>query len=347
MPKEEKTVIDELEDIDGDKIDDDDYFEKLLSAEVKNDDDETKEKENIKDDEPTRKELEEQIVTLEKEAKGRLTDTVKSRQERRVMKDELEQLKGAVSNLLDTRKEKQEPTPKPLEDPRKKIEFEEDDSAFVDLTDVKSALSEQGEETQKQLDEIKLAETNRTIKEQYDRTINEVLDIDREKYNPAYVTLQKAVKSLNDRVIEMQNRTENYGDPKTGGLSIDRSLDLIDGTPEEKTFLEDFPGLNPTDIARAFNSKRDLKTALNNISKTLVEDTSNADGILTKKIDDDLLAKAKTKPGSLAGQENQSGASDNLIDRIGNLSSDDIMNVSDAEADKIMKLLLDEEIRGE
>lgn len=364
MPKKqekEKTVIDKLnQEVDNDKLSEDDLFENLLNEKVdlekdnnnNNDDDSGKKTDDLKkeDNEPTREELLEQIATLEKEARGRLTDTVKSRQEKAQFKQELIQLKSAVSSLLDKKQDlKKEPLP--LEEPKRKIEFEDDESAFVDLSPVKTAIESESEKTQKQIDELRQAELVRVAKEQYDKTVNEIINLDQEKYNPAYSELQKIMASLNERVIEAQNRTGTMDDPE-GGIDIDVGLDLIDGSPEEKQFQKDFPGINPINIARAFNSKRDLRHALDHISSTVLksnnddDDDSGAKKILDDK-DSDLINKAKIKPGTLANQENQGAAADTLLDKISKLDTEDILNISDAEADKIEKLLLDDELRGD
>ena len=153
------------------------------------------------------------------------------------------------------------------------------------------------------------------------------------------------MKVLNDKVIDAQNRTGTMDGPE-GGIDIDAGLDLIDGSPEEKEFLKDFPGVNPINIARAFNSKRDLKFALDHISETVLKTTDDNKGSIDKD-DEELLKKAKTKPGSLTGQENQAGATDGLIEKISSLPAEDIMKLSDAEADKVMKLMLEDELRGE
>jgi len=350
---DDKAVIKELnEKVElDDNLDDDDYFEKLLSDNIEDenddDDDSTKKSDNDDDDKTkesdldrtTREELEAKIKTLEKEAKGRLTDTIKSRQEKRIMKEQLKELQGAVSSLLEKRKGEETETKDPLEDPKRKVEFGDDDKAFVDLSDVKAAIKEQESKTQSQLNEIKQAEKMRELRDQFTNTVNSVLDINREEYEPAYKVLQEAVKSLNNRVIEMQNRTNNLGDPKTGSLDVDVGIDLMENTPEEKAFLKDFPGLNVPQIARAFNSKRDLKIALNTVSKTLNNTTSAEDN--------KLLKEAGKKPGSLGGVENQSGINDTLIEKIGKLKSQDIMSITDAEEERILKLMREEEIRGE
>jgi len=102
--------------------------------------------------------------------------------------------------------------------------------------------------------------------------------------------------------------------------------------------------LNPIQIARAFNSKRDLKDTLTQIATTLK--TYN-NGSVADNADMDLIRRAQQKPGSLGGQDNQSGAGEPLLDKISNLPSENIMDISDAEAERIEKLLLDEELRGE
>jgi len=363
MPKEtdqEKTVIEKINDSADLSIDDDDYFEKILNEKVEIPDEEEEDedgktkikddndKKNVvdnKDDKPTRTELEEQIATLEKEAQGRLNDTVKSRQERRIFKDELVELKGAVATLLNKKNpdEEKKETPKPLEEPIKKIEFGDDESAFVDLTEVKDAIHDMGEKTQVDLEKLKLAEMDRKVKEQYDRTVNEVISKDTERYTPAYEKLQTMINALNDRVIEMQDRTNNLGD-KNGGLEIDAGLDLMDGTPEEKAFLKDFPGINPVFIARAFNSKRDFRNALDNVAESLKE---KSDTKVNDKLNEDLIEKAKNKPGSLTNSDNKSGSTASLIDQIGELKTSDIMDIDDKTEAKLLKLMENEELRGD
>lgn len=344
----------DLDKIDDDDLANDDYFEKLLNTPVDDDpegagdpkaDDDPDPNNNKKDDEPTREELEKENAQLKKEAKGRLNDTVKSRQEKRQMKDDLLRLQGAVTSLFDKNKEPDTKSPKPLEDPRKTVEFD-DDKAIVDLSEVKAFVQEEKQDTQKQLDEIKQAEMVRSAKDEYDRTVNEVIDTNRTSYEPAYVTLKNAVVALNDRLIEVQDRTNTLGDPKTGGVDVDMGLDLLDGTPEEKAFMKDFPGLNPIHIARAFNSKRDLRTALDNIAGTQKDPNANADDPETGKLNDKLLDEARKKPNSLAGQENRS-TTDALLEKIGSLKSADLLDISDAEEEKILKLLEQEELRGE
>ena len=341
-------LIDESADatVDNDNLSDDDYFEKLLNENGGDNDDDNASK-NKDDDKPTREELEKENEKLKKAAAGQLTDTVKSRQERTAMKTELVELRGAVTQLFSKRDSlngEEKKTPKALEDPKKKIEFEADESAFVDLGEVKTAIKESNDSTQKQIDALKQTTDDQAQKSDYERTVSSILDTNRAEFDPAYQKLQTAVKSLNDKVIEAQTRTDTLGDPKTGELTVDAALDLLDGSVEEEAFKKDFPGLNPTQIARAFNSKRDLKETLTQIAITLKPDDTKKN---TTTADMDLIRRAQEKPGSLGGQDNQSGAGETLLDKIANLPSESIMDISDAEADRIEKMMLDEELRGE
>jgi len=263
------------------------------------------------------------------------------------MKTELIELRGAVTQLFSKRDSlngEEKKTPKALEDTKKKVEFEADESAFVDLGEVKTAIKESKDNTQEQIDELKKLTEDQAQKSDYERTVSSILDTNRVEFDPAYQKLQQAVKSLNDKVIEAQTRTDTPGDPKTGELTVDAALDLLDGSEEEEAFKKDFPGLNPTQIARAFNSKRDLKDTLTQIATTLKTDNSKK---VTDSADMDLIRRARSKPGSLSGQDNQSGAGETLLDKISNLPTESIMDISDAEAERIEKLLLEEELRGE
>jgi hypothetical protein len=123
------------------------------------------------------------------------------------------------------------------------------------------------------------------------------------------------------------------------------------GSPEEKEFLEKHPGINPIQIARAFNTKIDFRNTLSHIADTLKigvkeenEDTSDKDTV--DKLDDKIKA-AQQKPSGLGKTENQAGGATNLIDQIASLDTADLAEISDAEEAKILALLEKEELKGD
>lgn len=353
--------LDELELDAG--IESDDYFEKVLAGEDNIDGDELKdtddpgtETSNVKNIESSQskgssqndevKRLKDEIARLQREAKGRLNDVVQSRQERSQFKAELNQLQSAVTELLSKRTNTNlvdEPKKVPLQETKTPVKFDDDDSAFVDLSDVKEAIKAETELTKKDLEQLKVEREFEKLQAEYRRNVNAIINEDPDVFGPAYTSLQTVFKDLNDSIIELQKRTGEMGE--NGVLSQEVALELFDGSPEEKEFIAKHPGIDPTRIARAFDTKIDLRKSLRHVS----EMSNQEDPKKTKvgNIIDEKVKAAKQKPGSLAKVENQAGATLNLIDRIATLSFSDLESMSDSEAAKIEALLLKEELKGD
>jgi hypothetical protein len=345
----------ELEAVEGDD-DQDDYFEKVLESELElptdddPEDDGAKEKEPEKeaDPEPTIEEqlkaANDKVAQLEKEAKGRLNDTVKSRQEKAMMKAELTELKTAVSSLLAKRDDALAAEEKPAEETSKKgVEFDEEDKAFVDLEDVHKKIADEGAKTQEQIDELKNEKIKEKQRDAFTREKNEIIQEDAPAFEPSYPVLEEAFNDLNDAVITLQNRLE-IADNEDGTLNQDHALELLDGSPELKEFSDKHPGIDPIKVARAFNTKLDFRVSLRNIAdaKKFGQADNDAEPAgLSKEI-----KEAKNKPGSLANSSDQAGGAADILSRIHDLPTSEIENFTEAEVKKI-ELLLEKEARGE
>ena len=159
-------------------------------------------------------------------------------------------------------------------------------------------------------------------------------------FTPAYGDLQKAFKDLNDAVILMQERLEIWDE--NGAIEQDRALDLLDGSEELAAWSKTHPGIDPTKIARAFNSKVDLRSSLRDIAEVKGYNKKDIEPELDEKI-----KKAKDKPGSLGDSSDQAGGQPDLLSRIANLDSESLLEISDAEAAKIEAMLKQQELKGE
>ena len=362
MPKEkeeQKEQEDLSKELEAVKIDDnnndDDYFEKVLEMELPypTDDDagtDTSDKkvadsseEKPKAEEESVDSLKAKIAELEKEAKGRLTDTVKSRQEKAAMKAELSELKGAVQSLLDKRdnalKEELAEEDKPIDLSRRDINFDEDDKAFVDLSDVDKKIQAETKSTREELEALKAERLAEKTKQEFQNNVNTIISESPDAFQPAWNDLQSTYKDLNEAVINLQDRLGIMDDD--GTISQDQAIDLLQGTDELKEFTEKHPGIDPIKIARAFNSKVDFRNSLRDIA------TAKSYGKKAENEIEDVIKKAQNKPGSLLGSGNQAGSNVSLIDRIAQLDTSKIFDFSDAEVAKIEAMLEQEELKGE
>jgi hypothetical protein len=354
----ENEVVKEIQDVNEPE----DFFEKLLKEELNppkdDDEEETKESDSKTEKETSESEskgeneeesvetLKARIAELERERKGQLDSVVKSRQERSQFKSELSQLKEAVSTLLAQRSntlgDEEEEKKVPLADSKMKVQFDEDgDSAFVDLEEVKQAIASGDSATKEELEQLKQERAAEVAKQTFQENVMSVINQNKEVYQEAYKNLGQIYEDLNNKIIELQERTGEVGE--NGVLSQDVALDLFVGSPEEEAFLKEHPGIDPTRVARAFNSKVDLRVGLSHLADTLKIGVKEDE---TDSIDEKLQA-AKEKPGGLANHGNQkSEDTGDLIQRISSLPTKDFENLSDAEVAKIEDMLLREELNG-
>jgi hypothetical protein len=286
---------------------------------------------------------------MERERKGQLSDVVKSRQERARFKSELTQLKDAVSSLLEQRnstlkelEESEEEKRTPLENTKASVQFDDTgDTAFVDLKEVKDAIDSSVGSTKKELEELKAEREKERAQKNFQANVESVINQNKEVYSQAYKDLNNVYQALNEKVIELQTRT-GVGHGPNGTLSQDEALELLSGSPEEAEFLKEHPGIDPTRIVRAFNSKIDLGASLKHLSTVLKIGVKEE----TAELDEKLKA-AKDKPGGLAGHGNRNSEdTGDLISRVAALSNSDFENLSDAEVAKIEAMLLREELKG-
>jgi hypothetical protein len=263
------------------------------------------------------------------------------------MKSELVELKSAVSKLLEQRdnalkgdEESEEDTVVDLS--KRGIQFDDDDRAFVDLSDVDKKIASEVGKTREELAELKEARAKEEALKVFNDNINNIIDEDSDVFKPAYDDLKVAFKDLNDAVIQIQERLEIWDEK--GAIDQDQALDLLADSDELKEWNKSHPGIDPIRIARAFNSKVDLRSSL--------RDIANAKGYKNKDKDieadiDEKIKNAKDKPGSLGDASDQAGSEADLLTRISNLDSEALLGISDAEAAKIEAMLKQEELKGE
>lgn len=347
-------MLKELEDVKPEE----DFFEKILNEEIDIETGEVKETdsktEKTVDDVPSKAEeesvesLKAKIAELEKERKGQLNSVVKSRQERALFKSELSELKSAVASLLEQRDKTQGKDPlteeeqNPLANTRTKVEFDEKgDEAFVDLAGVKKVIDTENAKTRADIEALKQEKAAEQARINFQRNVESVVNENKDVYVEAYGHLSKIYKDLNDKIIELQTRTGEMGED--GTLPQDVALEIFSGSPEEEEFLKEHPGVDPTRIARAMNSKVDLRYGLKHVAEIQKIGVKSD----PEKIIDDKIKAAKDKPGGLAGQGNRnSEETGDLIARLSTLSHTDFENMSDAEIAKIEQMLYREEMKG-
>jgi hypothetical protein len=114
-----------------------------------------------------------------------------------------------------------------------------------------------------------------------------------------------------------------------------RALDEVFSDPfAQKQFEQSFPGISLFDVVTAEDSQVHFRNTLSNIAKTMTPEPQNAQGGGM----DSRFQKVLDKPSTLGTNANAKAGQLSVLDRIGSMSTEEIMNLTDDQADTLLDL---------
>lgn len=281
------------------------------------------------------KSLEEQLAEANKQIAGLKSATVKYRQGQADLKKQLDELGQRKSTLeqiieegLEKRKARQQDGGKQNDDPYAELqnlnaEVDKDGNVVVPADKLVEILRAQD----KKLDDVKAGMTQKEkvqkAKDAYHQHVQGILG-ENESYPKAYDTLKQAASGL-EKQLQIKLKQRNL-DPKTR-VTPGQALDLLSGSDELKAFQKEFPMVDADILVRAFDSDWDFKRALDQCI-----DRNFGQKDETK---DDVFSKVKAKPSNFQSTSNQKKEVGGLLDRAARLGPDDLMDLSDADAERL------------
>lgn len=340
MPKD---ILDELlnsdedetqdnPDVDDDNVDDDD-----VQDEPTGDDDDSNE-----DDSDTRYvSLENKLNELANEKKGLYKELKGERQKRQELTGRLEQLTGTIQQIIDSRSKssKEDGTAETKKVKGIPVEFTEDGDALIPQ-DALASITKPYEEKISALEKYLQSANHSQQKEKAaDELINRLVSED-DRYPDAYRAYQKARTWVNDRVIDWMEENNLEGEMTSG-----QALDYVVDNDMEKEFTNRFPGLDIERVITAEDSQRLFRRMLENVASTFDDDQTTTK-TKTDTRDESKVKKLMKKPSGLGSSSNAKAGDLSVIDKAADLTTDDIMGMSDKQIAELEKALLEEEKSG-
>jgi hypothetical protein len=276
--------------------------------------------------------LKNQLAELEKEKQGLLKGVKDERRKRQELKGRLDQVTESVNDILATRdqlatqelEKKAEATVNGIP-----VEFTDEGDAFLPMDKVNAITAPYEKEINdlKQSIEYLTAAGDQRAKAQ--RTIETIVGKD-ESYGPAYNKYRSARDWVESKVVDFQ-RMNNI----QGTLSPGQALDHVFDADLKQEFESSFDNIDLVDVVTAEESELLFERTLSNIATAMTPKTDNQP--------DSRFQKVLQKPSGLGKSANAKGGEVPLSERAGNMSSADIMNLSDAQIEALEKALLKEE----
>lgn len=315
MGKEDKSLIDEI--LDSEKDDDD----------------------NNNDDEGSLESLKQEVSELKKERDGLYAATKAERSKRQAVSNRLEQLEGAVSNILSERQKKgmESLTVSQTSEATKKglpVVYDDDGNAFVDQNAVTNLISPYEKKITELEDKLQQTSNDNAASSAAEKVRQSIIGED-ERYGSANSRYRAARKWVEDVVFDF---TKENGINKS--LTSGEALDYVFDKTLRHEFKDKFKDLDIVDIVTAEDSQDHFRRMLNNISSIM---NPKNDTKTTPRMDS-RFQKVLEKPSSLGNKANAKAGQLSIMDKLDNLSTKDIMDLSDSEIETLMKAVHREEV---
>jgi len=332
--------LEELLEMDESDLDPEKLMAEDADAEDANDDDSNKDDKNDSDSEEDKPDWDRERAGLlkgiqeERKKRQKFESQLKDSQRR------LDTLTGTVQAILQNRSKQDAADEGEKKTP--KIVIEQDDEGNdvlpVDKLDVILAPYKEEIENLRQM----ISASTQQVQQNAEQTnaLQEILGED-ERFPRAHNKYIKARTWANNKVIEwLHDNGYQQGSTMTGEQAMDYVF-----TPElESEFSELFPKASLEHIVG--NSKRSFRKALMSLSEEPTSDDDADDDAelkARKKEQNDRFQKVLKKPSGLADSRNSKSGTLSVSDRVGELSADELVNMTDKEAAELERLLLAEE----
>src|SRR5574343_272942 len=265
--------------------------------------------------------------------KGFYNDMKAERIKRQELQSKLDNLTGTINAILASRKE----APAQTGESGKKqiagipIAETEDGDLFLPEDALQKIVAPYEEKIRNLETFLQRSTVARNSESEAQKVIEAIVGED-EQHGPAYQKYRAARKWANDRVVEFQ-RENGINGPMTPGQALDYVFD--DNT--EKEFATKFPGVPLEEVVMAEESQRNFRKMLKTLAKNA--DTQRND----TTAQGDRFKKLLRKPPGLGSTPNARAGHVNTAEKLNAFSTDDLLNLSDAQVEALHRALRDEE----
>lgn len=328
-----------LED-DEDVAEEEETVEEEATTEDEDEELETDEQVSLKDLQAKLQQLEDEKNDLERKHRGVFKELKNERRTRQEMGEQYNNLSKTIQEIIQQRQAVQTAEPQQTINGIP-VEFDDNGDAYIPqdkLVGLTKPLQDKIESLQKSMASTKGQMEQHAAAQ---AAINNVLSED-ERYPDVWPVYQKARAWANDAVIDWQQENEVQGIIKSND-----ALKYIFDSKLQSEFNKQFPGLSLEQIVTAEDGDYFLKRTLAGIADAVFTEEEEA-VVPTKKLasKSSKFSKVLNKPNGLGASANKSGSQKSIIDTAESLSTLDALDLSDAQADALIRALEREEKVG-
>lgn len=244
-------------------------------------------------------------------------------------------LEGAVSSILSQRQQQGMESLSVAEaaDATKRgipVTYDDDGNGYIDQTLVDQLMTPYQQQIMDLEAKLQRAQESNSNQANASKVMEGIIGED-ERYGPASGRYRAARKWVEDQVDEF-SRTNGVTRPLTSGEALDH---VFNDPYSQREFNKQFEGMDLVNIVTAEDSQAHFRRALESIASA----NAATDELLAPKDKmDSRFQKVLDKPSTLGNQANAKAGQLSALEKVGNLKTEDIMNLSDAQIEALMDL---------
>ena len=284
--------------------------------------------------------LKEEIAELNKEKAGLLKGVKAERSKRQEINGKLTQLTETVNGLLTNRDSvaKKVITDAAAANKAKgvPVTWTEEGEGFIKTEVLDEVLNPYKNEILNLKQQLEIT-NNRTSADSEAEKVRRAIVGEDERYDKAYSKYQAARRWVVDQVADFAKVNDI-----TQSLTSGEALDNVFDSDAEAEFESEFPGIDLERIVTAEDSKRHFRNTMSSVAEAM---TPSEDDALKAK-PDSRFQKVMRKPSGLGTGQNAKAGEVSVMDKLDALTVDDLTNIDDATADKLLAAIAAEEKSG-
>lgn len=280
--------------------------------------------------------LKAKVEELELAKTGLLKAKQAQTMKRQGAEDRLSQVEGAINTMLSQRQQQgmESVSVSQAADARSQgipVTYDDDGNGWIDpsyIAELTSPYAQRINELEARLLQTDAA-SNANV--QATKIMDGIIGED-ERYGSASGRYRAARKWVEDAVFEF-TKTNGINQPLSSGQALDN---VFTDKWVQDEFSKNFEGVDLIDVVTAEDSEMNFRRTLSNIAETMTP----KDDDLTQPKDkmDSRFQKVLDKPSALGGQANAKAGQLTVLDKVNNLSSEDLLDFSDEQIDTLLKL---------
>ena len=280
--------------------------------------------------------LKAKVEELELARTGLLKAKQAQASKRQSVEDKLAQIEGAVGALLSQRQQQGKASLSEAEVAGAQargipVTYDDDGNGWIDpnyINQITTPYARKIEDLERRLQQTD-ATSNAQANAQ--KVINSIIGED-ERFGPASGRYRAARKWVEDAVFDYA-RENGINRVLTSGEALDN---VFADAYTKREFEKMFEGIDLVDVVTAEDSQAHFRRTLNNIATAMTP--KDVDFPSPKDKMDSRFQKVLNKPSSLGNQANAKAGQLSVLERLNNISTQDLMEFSDEQIETLLKL---------